>query len=252
MNINLKNKTAIITGASAQGLGRAHALSLGKAGCNIAILDIANCDETLALLQKDGITAKAYSCDISNMDAVASVAKNVLADFKTVDVIVNNAGIYSTVGMFCDIPVDKWNRDIAINLIGAANVTRAFWPELIKNNWGRVVFISSYAGTHGGAGQTSYAATKAGLIGLAKSLALEGARYNITANVVAPGVIESQTAMTGIREDMLDRMKKKSPLRRFGKPEEVSNAVTFLASEQASYITGQVLEVEGGMGLFVF
>ena len=252
MQIILKNKTAVITGASAPGLGRAHALSLGKAGCTIAILDVADCGETLALLKESGITASAYTCDISDMAAVTAAATKVLNEYQTVDIIVNNAGIYSTVGMFCDIPVDKWNRDVAINLIGAANVTRAFWPELIKNNWGRVVFISSYAGTHGGAGQTSYAATKAGLIGLAKSLALEGARFNITANVVAPGVIESQTAMNGIREDMLERMKKKSPLRRFGKPEEVANSVTFLASEQAAYITGQVLEVEGGMGLFVF
>lgn len=252
MHIDLTGKVALVTGAAGKGLGRADCQALGRAGAKIAIFDVADCTEALSALKQDGITAKAYKVDIADMNAVTAAVAQVIGDLGSVDILVNNASILTTVGMFADIPLERWNRDINVNLVGSANVTRAVWPHLCKKGWGRVVFISSIAGTRGGAGQTSYAATKAGVIGLAKSLALEGARMGITVNAVAPGVMESEAAVTMIRPDMLDRMRKKVPSQKLGKVEDIANTVTFLCSDQAGYITGQVLEVDGGMGLFVF
>ncbi|MBF0105641.1 MAG: 3-oxoacyl-ACP reductase FabG [Deltaproteobacteria bacterium] len=252
MKIDLRGKTAIVTGAAGNGLGRADALALGHAGCKVAVIDVADMSQTMSVLKNEDITARAYTCDISNHELVEKTVEQIVTDLGGADVLVNNASILTTVGMFGDIPVEKWNRDIQVNLIGSANMSRAVWPHMHKHKWGRIIFMSSVAGTRGGAGQTSYASTKAGVIGLAKSLAIEGARANITANIIAPGVMETDAAMTFIRGDMLDRMKKSIPMRKFGRPEDIANAITFLCSDQANYITGQVLEVDGGSGLFVF
>jgi len=251
MIIDLKDKVAVVTGAAGNGLGRADALALGRAGCSLALVDVADQTETLEILKKEDIKAVAYTCDISDEAKVQKTVDDIVNDLGTVHILVNNASILTTVGMFADIPVDKWNRDIQVNLIGSANMSRAVWPHMIKNNWGRIVFISSVAGTRGGAGQTSYSATKAGVVGLAKSLALEGARNGITANAVAPGLMKTH-ALDFIREDMLNRMKRSIPMKRFGMPEDIANTITFICSEQANYITGQVFEVDGGSGLFVF
>lgn len=251
MKIDLSGKVAVVTGAAAHGLGRADALALGRAGCRLAIVDIVDCAETVAVLKEADIEARSYICDISDDAMVQKTVAQIVSDFGTVHILVNNASILTTVGGIQDIPVEKWNKDIQVNLIGTANMSRAVWPHLLKNKWGRVICISSIAGTRGGFGQTSYSSTKAGVIGLTKSLALEGARANVTANAVAPGVMKSQAAVTMIREDMLDRMKKGIPMRRLGEVEDIANTVTFLCSEQANYITGQVIEVDGGSGLFV-
>lgn len=252
MKIDLSNKVAVITGAAGQGLGRAHAETLGKAGAKIAIVDLQSGEETKAHLEKLNITAKAYTCDIANEADVQKTIASIKADFGQIDILVNNASILNTIGLFQDIPSETWNRDVQVNLIGSANITRAVWPHFVAQKSGRVVFISSIAGLRGGGGQTSYSATKASVVGLAKSLAIEGARLGITANAVAPGVVETPTAMTMIREDMQERMKKSVPMRRFATPQDIANTVCFLCSEQSSYITGQVLTVDGGAGLFVF
>lgn len=252
MKIELNGKVAIITGAAGKGLGRGDAKALGLAGAKVAIVDIADTADAVNELAALGITVKGYTCDISDQQSVNATVEKIAAELGAPQILVNNASILTTVGMFNDIPVDKWNRDIAVNLIGSANMTRAVWPHLLKNKWGRVIFMSSIAGTRGGSGQTSYAATKAGVIGMAKSLALEGARANITVNCIAPGVMQSEAAMTLIRSDMLERMKSRVPSRKLGTVEDIANTVTFLSSPQAAYITGQVLEVDGGSGLFVF
>ncbi len=251
MDYGIQDKVAVITGAAGDGLGRADAIALAECGVKIAVLDIAPLDETLTILSSKGAMAKGYACDISKNDQVVSIVEQIKKDLGPVGILVNNASILSTVGMFSEIPVDRWNRDIEVNTIGTANITRAVWPHMMEQKWGRIVMMSSIAGTMGGLGQSSYSASKASVIGLTKTLALEGARANITANVIAPGVIE--TAIVGfIREDMRERMKKASPMKRFGKPHEIADTIAFLCSEKASYITGQVIAVDGGTGLFVF
>ncbi|MBF0493465.1 MAG: SDR family oxidoreductase [Deltaproteobacteria bacterium] len=252
MDFQIKNKTALITGAAKHGLGRAHALALASEGVNIALLDIQDCKETEKLISEKGVKVKSYLCDISQVTEVENTLKQIETDLGKVQILVNNASILNTIGMFQDIEAKRFERDVQVNLLGSVNVTRAVWKGMLENKWGRVIFISSFAGTHGGAGQTSYAATKAALIGFAKSLALEGARFNITANVVAPGVMKSEAVENFIRGDMMDRMIKKAAMRRLGELEEVANTVAFLCSQQSSFITGQVVEVDGGAGLFTF
>lgn len=252
MDFGIKGKVAVITGAAGDGLGRAHALALAREGVAVALFDLASCAETAAILKKAGGEAKAFACDISKQEDVERAVAEVKAAYGAVDILVNNASILSTVGMFLDIAPERWGKDVDVNLLGTARMCRAVWKDMVARKWGRIVMISSFAGTHGGAGQTSYAATKAAVIGLAKSLALEGARFNITVNAVAPGVVATQAVTQLIRPDMLERMEKKAALRRLGRPEEVGNTVAFLCSEQAAYITGQVIEVDGGAGLFTF
>ncbi len=252
MDFQIKDKVALVTGAAGNGLGRAEALALASEGAHVAVIDVQSCDETVALLKAKGVQAKGYVCDISNAEKVKETVDQIAKDLGTIEILVNNAGILTTVGMFQDIEIKRFNRDIEVNLMGTANVTRAVWPGMLQKRWGRVIFISSVAGTLGGAGQTSYSSTKAGLIGLGKSLALEGARFGVTANIVAPGIMKSEAAQTLIRKDMMDRMIQKTAVRRLGEVEEIADTVAFLCSKQASYITGQVLEVDGGVGLFTF
>ncbi len=252
MNYQIAEKVALITGAAGNGLGRADALALAEEGVKIAIVDIQSSEETVSLAEAKGVKAKGYVCDISNTSQVNEVVSQIEKDLGAVEILVNNASILSTVGMFAEIDPKKFNRDIEVNLIGTVNVTRAVWPKMLQNKWGRIICISSFAGTHGGAGQTSYSTTKAGVIGFAKSLALEGARFNITSNIVSPGVMKSEAAQKFIRGDMLDRMLKKAAMRRLGEVEELANVIAFLCSKQASYLTGQVIEVDGGAGLFTF
>ena len=251
MDYGISGKGALITGAAGGGLGRADALALAGCGVKIAVVDVAPPDETIELVEKQGGEAKGYVCDISKMDQVEKTVAAIAKDLGPVTILVNNASILTTVGPFMDIPVEQWNRDIQVNTMGTANVSRAVWKGMASANWGRIVMMSSIAGTNGGFGQTSYSTSKASLVGLGKSLALEGARHNITVNIIAPGVIET-AIVKFMRPDMLERMKKATPLRRFGRPEEIANTIAFLCSTQSSYITGQVLGVDGGMGLFVF
>lgn len=251
IDYGIKNKVAVVTGSAGQGLGRADAVALAKSGAKIAVLDIADGSETASLINQAGGTAKSYLCDISKVDQVSQVVLDINKDLGPVSILVNNASILSTVGLFADIPSEKWNRDIEINTIGTANITRALWPQMVRQNWGRVVMMASIAGTHGGLGQTSYSTTKASVIGFGKSLALEGGRHNITVNIIAPGVIETAAAEF-IRDDMKERMKKATAIKRFGRMEEIGDTIAFLCSEQASYITGQVLGVDGGASLFIF
>lgn len=251
IDYGIKDHVALITGAARHGLGRADAIALSRCGTKIAMLDIGDCSETVKIIETQGGKAKGYICDISNTEEVEDTVVKITQDLGPITILVNNASILTTVGMFQDIPPEQWKRDIEVNTIGTANVCRSVWPNMIGQKWGRIIMMSSIAGTNGGSGQTSYSTSKASVIGLGKSLALEGARYNITVNIIAPGVIE--TAIVGfMREDMLERMKKATAMRRFGKPEEIADTIAFLCSRQASYITGQVLKVDGGIDLFVF
>jgi len=243
---DLQGRVALVTGA-AQGIGRAIALELTKAGATLAIADIN--EEKLGAVAAEitalGGTAAAFKLDVSNQESIENGAKAVLDKFGKVEILVNNAGITRDNLMLRMKPAD-WDLVLSINLTGAFLLTQALLSPMLKNRWGRIVNIASVVGRTGQAGQVNYAASKAGLIGLTRSLAREVASRNITVNAVAPGFIE--TPMTAVlSEEVSKAMLATVPLGRRGTPKDVAQAVKFLASDAASYITGHVLDVNGGM-----
>ncbi len=249
MDLGLHGRVALVTGG-ARSLGRADALALAAEGCRVAILDLnpEGADETAKTIVAGGGTAGGYGCDIRDRAQVADVVARVEKEIGPVDVCVNNAGYVYGVGQLKDMSDDDWDLNLAVNLTGTYNVTKAVFPGMRERRWGRIVVMASIAGLMGGFGQTAYAAGKLGLVGFAKSVALEGARYNVTCNAVAPGIIAPNAALSPLYE----RMVKRVAMQKEGEPEDVASAVAFLCSERARYITGAVLTVTGGMDLFTF
>ncbi|HCA71280.1 MAG TPA: 3-oxoacyl-[acyl-carrier-protein] reductase [Ruminococcaceae bacterium] len=244
-----EKKTALVTGGS-RGIGRATALELAKSGMNVAILYAGNtaaAAKTVEELKNLNAEANAYQCDVSDAEAVKQTVKKVLADFGGVDVLVNNAGITRD-GLLLATKETDWEQVNGVCLKGAYHMIHALYRNFMKKRAGRIINISSYVGLHGNAGQASYAAAKAGIIGLTKSVAKELAGRGITCNAVAPGFIQSD--MTAVLpEKVRDSMTASIPLGRCGQPEDVAKTVAFLASDNASYITGVVLRVDGGLGM---
>jgi 3-oxoacyl-[acyl-carrier protein] reductase len=243
---NLSGRVAIVTGAS-QGIGRACAIELARAGAQVALAarNEAKLSEVAAEIAAIGGTAAAFVLDISNEESIKSTAKAVLAHFGKVEIIVNNAGITRD-GLFLRMQRAAWEDVLTTNLTGAFLLTQAFASSLLKARWGRVINITSVVGETGQAGQANYAASKAGLIGLTKSLARELASRAVTVNAIAPGFIE--TAMTAVLDEkQRDAMMTQVPLGRPGSDADIAHAAVFLASEEAGYITGHVLDVNGGM-----
>ena len=240
-------KTAIVTG-SARGIGKAIAAKLAGDGYNIIIIDacpIENSEETAAEIAKLGVKTKAYQCNVTNSEEVNKVVEEVNAEFGSVDVLVNNAGITRD-GLFVRMKEEDFDLVISVNLKGTYNFTRAVAPLMMKQRSGRIVSISSIVGIQGNAGQANYSASKAGVIGLTKSVARELAARGVTANAIAPGYVE--TPMTAVLSDKVkEAMLEAIPMKRYGQPEDIANTVAFLVSDQASYITGQVISVDGGM-----
>lgn len=249
MDLGIRDRVALVTGG-ARSLGRADAEVLAAEGCRVAILDLnpEGAEEAARDIAAGGAAAKGYACDVRDAARVRAVVEAVEADLGPVAICINNAGIIYTVGQLKDTREEDWELNLAVNLTGTYNVTRAVFPGMRERRWGRIVCMASIAGLMGGFGQTAYATTKMGLVGFAKSVALEGARHNVTCNVIAPGIVGPNAKLS----PMYDRMVKRVAMQREGEPEEVATAIAFLCSERARYITGAVLPVTGGMDLFTF
>jgi 3-oxoacyl-[acyl-carrier protein] reductase len=242
MNIDLSGRSAIVTG-STRGIGRAIAQLLSDSGANVAIVgrDRSTAEGVASTMR----SARGFGCDITDAAAVGTLVEDVEKAFGGVDILVNNAGITRD-NLLMRLKDDDWDAVLAANLKAAFVATRAVSRGMMKRRWGRIINVASVVGIVGNKGQANYAASKAGLIGFTKSVAKELASRNILANVVAPGFIE--TDMTAqMTQEARDALSKQIPLERLGKPNDIAGVVAFLASEHASYITGQVFVVDGGM-----
>jgi 3-oxoacyl-[acyl-carrier protein] reductase len=275
IEIDLSGRVALVTGGS-RGLGRADALTLARAGADVAIADIqlesagdedvdrygplaqaarargiVYTESTAGEIEAMGRRSLALRCDVTDREQVREAVSRIVDELGSVDILVNNAGTLDHVGQLLDQSPELWERDLRVNLTGAFNCAQAVWPHMRERGWGRIVNMASVAGTLGGFGQASYSTTKAGLLGLTRSLALEGARQGITVNAIVPGVIGTEAFNFG-NPDMNERMIRRTAFRRAGEPQDVANAIAFLCSELAGYITGVGLNVSGGIELFTF
>jgi 3-oxoacyl-[acyl-carrier protein] reductase len=274
----LTGKVALVTGGS-RGLGRADCLALARAGADVVVTDIliesdpelqqsaeraqsalaqlftsqnvVYAERTSEEIRGMGRRSAAIKMDVTDRAQVRDVVAQVVAEFGSLDILVNNAATLDHVAQIETQSDELWDRDVTVNLTGAYNCTKAAFPHMREAGGGRVVFMSSVAGSLGGFGQASYSATKSAMVGLARTVALEGARYDITANVVAPGIIATEAFKMG-NPKMNDRMVLRTATRSPGEPEDVANTIVFLCSPEARYITGQVIHVAGGIDLFTF
>ena len=275
VQIDLSGRVALVTGGS-RGLGRADALTLARAGADVVIADIqiesdtgdevaqygplaqaaraqglVYSEATAREITELGRHAAAIKCDVTSREDVQATVLRVVEEFGSLDILVNNAGTLDHLAQLGDQSPGLWDRDLRVNLTGSFNCAQAVWPHMQERRWGRIVTMASVAGTLGGFGQASYSTTKAGLLGLTRTLALEGARHGITANAIVPGVIGTEAFGFG-NPEMNERMIRRTAMRRPGDPQDIANAIAFLCSDLASYITGVGLNVSGGIELFTF
>ena len=243
----LENKTALITGAT-RGIGKGIAQMYAQQGANVAFTYSSSVDAAIALekeLLGYGVKAKGYQSNAAEFDKAQELAKEVLSEFGSIDVLINNAGITKD-NLLMRISEDDFDKVIEVNLKSVFNLTKAVIRPMMKQRAGSIINMSSVVGLKGNAGQANYAASKAGILGFSKSVALELGSRNIRSNVVAPGFIE--TEMTAkLDEKVVEGWRNEIPLKRGGSPKDIANACVFLASDMSSYITGQTLSVDGGM-----
>ncbi len=245
-SVDLSGQNAVVTGAS-QGLGRAIAIELGAAGAKVACVarNAEKLADTVKAISEAGGQAEAIPCDVSNGESIEAVVEKVVTEWGSIDILVNNAGITRDT-LLPAMSDEQWDDVINVNLRGTFLFTRAASQRMMRKRYGRIINISSVSGLIGNAGQTNYSASKAGVIGMTRSLAKELGKRKVTVNAVAPGFIASE--MTDkLGETILGEVKKRIPANRIGTPEDVAACVLFLASGAASYVTGQVLTVDGGM-----
>jgi 3-oxoacyl-[acyl-carrier protein] reductase len=275
LEIDLSGKVALVTGGS-RGLGRADALTLARAGADVAIADIlveselseetdawgslatvaraqglVKTESTVEEIREMGRRALAVKCDVTDRDQVAAAVERTVEELGSVDILVNNAATLDHVGQFHHQSPELWERDLRVNLTGSFNCAQAVWPHMKERGWGRIVNMASVAGTLGGFGQASYSTTKAGILGLTRTLAMEGGRSGITCNAIVPGVIGTE-AFHMANPVMNERIVNRTVLKRPGDPQDIANAIAFLCSDLAGSITGVELYVSGGVELFVF
>ena len=245
----LEGKVALITGA-ARGIGKAIALKFASEGCNIAFTDLVideNGKQTEEEIAAFGVKVKGYASNAADFEACHAIVAEVVKDFGRLDVLVNNAGITKD-GLMMRMSEAQWDAVIAVNLKSAFNFVHAATPVMMRQRSGSIINMASVVGVHGNAGQSNYSASKAGMIGLAKSIAQELGPRGVRANAIAPGFII--TAMTdALSDEIKEEWAKKIPLRRGGTPEDVANIATFLASDLSSCVSGQVIQVDGGMNM---
>lgn len=275
---DLNGRVAVVTGAS-RGLGREDALTLARMGADVVITDILMEDDpelqttaegansmlaqvaasqgwvysnaTAEEIRRMGRRSTAIKMDVTNRDQIREVFAKVKEQFGHIDILVNNAATLDHTAQIPNQDYRLWDRDIAVNLTGSFNCTKEVWPYLVEGRWGRLIFMSSVAGTLGGFGQASYSATKAGVIGLARTAALEGGRHGITANAIVPGIILSEAGQAAEGTNpMYGRFKERTVFKQFGQPSHIASTIAFLCSEEAGYITGAAIEVAGGIPLF--
>ncbi len=245
----LEGKVAIVTGA-ARGIGKAVALKFASEGANVAFTDLVineSALETQKELEAYGVKAKGYASNAANFEETHNVVAEIVKDFGRVDILVNNAGITKD-GLMMRMSESQWDAVLNVNLKSAFNFIHACTPIMMKQRAGSIINMASVVGVHGNAGQCNYSASKAGMIGLAKSIAQELGSRGIRANAIAPGfIITDMTA--ALPDNVREEWCKKIPLRRGGTPEDVANIATFLASDMSSYVSGQVIQVDGGMNM---
>ena len=245
----LEGKVAIITGA-ARGIGKAIALKFAAEGAHIAFTDLVIDENGLATqkeLEAFGVKAKGYASNAANFDETHTIVAEIVKDFGRIDILVNNAGITKD-GLMMRMSEGQWDAVINVNLKSAFNFIHACTPVMMKQRAGSIINMSSVVGVHGNAGQANYSASKAGMIGLAKSVAQELGSRGVRANAIAPGFI--QTDMTAaLSDEVRKEWAAKIPLRRGGLPEDIAQVATFLASDMSAYVTGQVIQVDGGMNM---
>jgi 3-oxoacyl-[acyl-carrier protein] reductase len=243
----LENKTALITGAT-RGIGKGIAEVFAKHGSNVAFTYNSSVEAATELeneLKSHGVKAKGYQSNAANFDAAQELAKNVLEEFGSIDVLINNAGITKD-NLLLRISEGDFDKVIEVNLKSVFNLTKAVIKPMMKQRKGSIINMSSIVGVKGNAGQTSYAASKAGILGFTKSVALELGSRNVRCNAIAPGFIETEMTAT-LPEKTVSAWRDAIPLKRGGSPEDIANACVFLASDMSAYITGQTLNVDGGM-----
>ena len=258
MDLGLDDKTALVTGGAGR-IGTVDCEILAEEGVEVVVLDVDldGAENVAEGIRDDGGDAFAVECDLTDRDDVRETVEEVRNDTGGVDVLVNNAGVVDAVGRVEGYDDDLWDRDMAVNLTGTYNITKEIFPAMCDRGWGRVLTMSSMAGWEGGFGQVSYSTTKAGLIGFGKTLALEGAQSGVTSNVLAPSIVVGSLSdlpidqLENVNEQWAD-IARNTPMRRLGTEEDVANTIAYLSSEQANYITGQVVGVTGGIDLFAF
>ncbi|HEY5293921.1 MAG TPA: SDR family NAD(P)-dependent oxidoreductase [Gaiellaceae bacterium] len=275
IEIDLSGRVALVTGGS-RGLGRADALTLARAGADVVIADLlveselseesdaygplARAARTQGLVHTEstaqeirdlGRRSLAVRCDVTDRGEVDAAVARAVEELGSVDILINNAGTLDHVAQFPDQQAGLWERDLRVNLTGAFNCAQAVWPHMQERGFGRIVNMASVAGTLGGFGQASYSTTKAGLLGLTKTLAMEGGRHGITCNAIVPGIIGTE-AFHMASAAMNERIAGRTVFKRPGEPQDIANAIAWLCSDLASYVTGIELNVSGGVELFVF